>query len=153
MNSPPHLDPAVRLATRLMSHTELTSSQQELLRCLPERFRPERIDRLWLFPPHLAKDRESGFLVLSLLPAADAGDGADYRTLVTVRYEAEQVKGELRWQDRVTEEGSAPPDKIDRVIAGVLIRSGADAAEPIAEVLAGNPGQWFAFLERLGLAA
>jgi hypothetical protein len=136
-----------------MSHSDLTPSQRELLRILPERFPPERIDRLWLFPAHLGKDRESGFLVLALLPQLGTATAHHHRTLVTVRYEVADVKGRPQWQDRVTEEGSAPPDRIDRIIAGVLVRSGADAVEPLVEVLAGSRGRWLAFLERLGLAA
>lgn len=138
-------------AALLMSTTELTFSQRAILEKLPERFAPERIDHVWIFPPHFVGGRESGLVVLSLLAETD-GESADYRTLVTCRYEAERVKGRDRYEERVTEEGSAPPTRIERVIAGVLARSGADAAEPITEQIGGDPARWTTFLEQYAVA-
>lgn len=128
-----------------MAINELTSFQQALLRNVPGRYPPERIDRLWIFPPHVAPKRESGFIVLSLLQ--EDGDD-DRRTVVTLRYSMEEVKGRPKAEERVTEEGSAPPERIDRVIAGVLARSGEDDVEPIAAEIGGDPERWTELLTR-----
>jgi hypothetical protein len=137
-----------------MSETDLTPSQQAILRRLPETFPPDRIDRLWIFPPHVAAGRESGFVVISLLESEpdDPERAMTHRTLFTYRYETHPVKGGTRRDERVTEEGSAPVERIDRVIAGVLARSAANAVEPIAEALGGDESRWSAFLDRFGLS-
>lgn len=131
-----------------MIQDELTVSQKETLRGLPERFPPERIDCLWLFSPHVVKARESGFIVITLFSETEPGR---HRTLLTVRYESEPIKGRMRREERVTEEGSAPPDRIERVIAGVMARTGADAADPILEEIRGDPARWDDLLGRAGL--
>jgi hypothetical protein len=53
----------------------------------------------------------------------------------------------------VTEEGSAPPEGIERVIAGVLARSGARFSDPLVARIEGSDDRWSQFLARLGLAA
>ncbi len=131
-----------------MIQAELTLAQKVTVQGLPGRFPPERIDCLWLFPPHVVKARESGFIVITLLPETEP---SHHRTLLTVRYESEPIKGRVRREERVSEEGSAPPDRIERVIAGVMARSGADAGEPILEEIRGDPTRWEEFLGRAGL--
>jgi hypothetical protein len=132
-----------------MPELALTPSQMDLIRGLATRFPPQRIDRFWLFPPHHGDARESGFVVLSLLPEAEADD---QRTLVTVRYDSTAVKGRWQRQERTTEEGSAPPDSVERVMAGVLLRAG-EGTDPFVERIEGDPERWGRLLERLGIAA
>jgi hypothetical protein len=134
----------------IMTTSELTLAQAELLRGIPQRFAAERLDRIWIFAPHVVRSRESGFVVLSLLP--QPGEDPDRRTLVTLRYEAEQVKGETVRQERVDEEGSAPCERIERVIAGVLARSGAESPDPRSEEIDGRADRWLEILEKLGVA-
>ena len=136
-----------------MPHPELTPAQRELIANLPSRFPPERIDRLWLFPPHVGNSRESGFVVLSLLPTDDQTTDRERRTLVTVRYESFQEKGRTRREERLVQEGTAPPDGIERVIAGVIRRSNQQEAVPLVEGIGGRPERWDQLLDRLGFAA
>jgi hypothetical protein len=134
-----------------MTERELTPSQAEILRGLADRFAPERIDRLWVFPPHVVRSREMGLFVLSLHP--DDEESSEQKVLVTLRYQIDQSLGKTRREERVDEEGRAPPERIDRVIAGVLARSGMDADEPIVEDIEREPDRWAAFLDRLGVVA
>jgi len=134
---------------------ELTPSQRQLILGLPERLSPDRIDRLWIFAPHLTKSRESGFVVISLFEGSDVAQPggppqkAPKRGLVTYRYETGLTKGSSGVQHRVTEEGSAPAERIDRVIAGVQARSGADSPEPLVEDVAGSWEVWQRLIERI----
>jgi len=128
----------------------LTISQREVLRSLPSRVPVARIDRLWLFEPRIGKSRESGLVVLSTMP--EAPPFSEQRRLLTLRYRAEPVRGRLERSEKLTEEGSAPPAGIERVIAGVLARSGEEAGEPMAETVGGSDLRWTQLLERLGIA-
>jgi hypothetical protein len=121
-----------------------------LLADLPGRFPPELIDRIWIFAPREIAGRESGLVVLSLRGPEQARDGA--RRLVTWRYEAVRDRGRVRRTDSVAEQGSAPTERIPRLIEGVLARMGDAAETPIAEAVAGDPGRWDAFLDSLGIA-
>jgi hypothetical protein len=140
-------------ATPSMTDQDLTPAQSELLRGLPERFPLDSIDCVWIFAPHRGKLRESGFLVISLFPPPAAGHGQD-RTLVTLRYETDLTPaGKSRREDRIAEEGQAPAERIERVIAGVLARSGPDAVAPRLERIEGRAERWPEVLSRLGLNA
>ena len=52
-------------------------------------------------------------------------------------------------EEGVTEEGWAPPESIDRVIAGVLSRTGEDAGEPLEERMDAGEAGWCELLNRL----
>jgi hypothetical protein len=145
---PPRVRAVVR-ALRGDLHVNLTATQRDLLLSLPDRLPLSRVDRLWVFAPHHGRSRESGLLVASLLPHP-GGDPAQ-RTLVTLRYRAEQVKGRLHREDSISEEGSAPAERIERVIAGVLARSGEQSADPLVETIGGSEERWATFLEGLAL--
>lgn len=100
----------------------------------------ERVDRLWIFTPHQRKARETGLIVLSLFPE-DAVLG-EARALLTVRYVAEQTKDKLQLRETVTEEGWTSPERIDRVIVGVLERAGETTGDPIEERIEGGLESW-----------
>jgi hypothetical protein len=133
-----------------MTESDLTPSQKAILQKVVARFEAGRVDRLWLFPPRVVAGKESGLFVLSTFE--EEGRAGGQRTLHTCRYEAEPVRGGMRQEERFTEEGSAPVARIERVIAGVLVRSGADEAEPVVEEVAGDAGRWSECLVRYGLA-
>jgi hypothetical protein len=133
-----------------LSAPAVTEALQQLLREIAPRFPPEVIDRVWIFAPREIGGKESGLVVLSL--HAD-GERADTRRLVTWRYEATRERGRPRRSDLVTEQGSAPTERIPRLIEGVLARLGDAAETPIAEAVAGDPERWNAFLASLGIAA
>ena len=132
-----------------MSGREATEAQRQLLLELPGRIALERVDRVWLFGPREVNGRESGLVVLSLLP----GDGlaAGLRQVLTWRYEAERVRGKLQRTDTLSEQGWAPADRIPRLIDGVLARLGDASENPIVESIRGDGRAWTAFLHSMGI--
>ena len=133
-----------------MSTAPLTEAARQLLRELPATVPVARIDRVWLFAPREVAGKESGLLVLSLLPEGEE-DGSQ-RRVVTIRYEAERTRGRLRRTDTVAEQGSAPAERIPRLIEGVLRRLRDEAAEPVTHAIGGVPDRWHAWLATLGAA-
>ena len=132
-----------------MANPELTAAQRQILETLPDRVDTERLDRLWIFDPQTSTARETGLFVLSL--HSDTRLGGEMRELITVRYTLEQQGSQPRLDTHFLPEGWAPPDRIDRVIAGVLARSGETAADPREETL--EPGDdWQTLLLRLDLS-
>jgi hypothetical protein len=132
-----------------MAPSPLTAAQRLLLQSLQQWVPVARIDRLWIFPPHIGKRVETGLVVVSALADERAGD--DMRELVTVGYSAEQLQDKLQMIPTVAHEGWASSDRLDRVIAGVLNRSGDAAAEPVEEHIEVSPSGWPGFLERIGV--
>lgn len=127
----------------------LSAAQAELLRRLTSRIAIEQIERLWIFPPHQGKIRETGLVVIST--KAEETDARDIHALTTVRYVAEPIKARLQVDESYSEEGWAPADRIDRVIAGVLARSGDEVSEPLEVEIAGSSERWQELLERFGV--
>lgn len=132
-----------------MSETTLTTAQQQLLRSLGDLVPPERIERLWIFTAHAGKSRESGLFVAALLPDA----GTDLRPLLTIRYAADPVKDGVRLETEVTEEGRAPPERIEQILAGVLSRAGDQAGELSDAWVEGRRDRWDALVARLAPGA
>lgn len=123
-----------------MTAPALTPSQKEVLHAIPSRTPIEAIDRIWIFPPRHHQTRESGLFVLATNPYTPAAEGV--RTLCTIRYQAEANKqGRIRRTETTTEEGSAPAERIDKVIAGVLRRD-AEPGEPWLLEVGGSPERW-----------
>ncbi|MEQ8329455.1 MAG: hypothetical protein RH859_03235 [Longimicrobiales bacterium] len=85
----------------------------------------EGLDRLWVFPPLRRGRRERGLVVASF----HVTDEPDRRRLVTVAYAAERSGLDLTVQSTVTEEGTAPPDMLPRVMEGVVRRAGEDHSD------------------------
>lgn len=103
----------------------------------------DSIDRVWIFPPRDLGDRESGLLVLSLFDI-----DPDRRTILTLRYSASGA-AEPRI-DAVAEQGTAPADRVQRVIDGVLRRLGDEGEDPVAGAIGGDRERWSDFLGSLG---
>jgi hypothetical protein len=128
-----------------------TAPLQQLLREIPQRFPTERIDRVWIFAPREMTGKESGLVVLSLTAAqASTETVPEVRHVITWHYEAVRARGGVRRTDAVTEQGSAPPDRIPRLIEGVIARLGEAAESPITESIGGDSGRWNEFLASLG---
>jgi hypothetical protein len=126
----------------------LTPSQQELLLGLPERIPVASIDRLWIFTAHLGKVRETGLFVLSLLP--DTPEDRQ-RTLMTLSYQAEVVRNKLVRTESLAEEGRAPEEQIERVIAGVVARAHEESSELVTARIEGEAAKWMDLLGQLEL--
>jgi hypothetical protein len=116
-------------------------------RLLGERVAMDRLDRLWVFPPSRLGRVERGLLVASLL----LPDDLERRLLVTLRYTAEETGKGVSFVPLLQEEGVAPPDRLPRIIAGVVRRSGMEGGDP-TEVSVGGSGdvysQWLARMEQ-----
>lgn len=95
-----------------------------VLQRIARRLGPERIDRLWLFPPLVKGRREQGLVAVS---AFLEGEDAGRRRLFTAPYTAERTGRGLTLETGFEEEGEAPPETLPRVMDGVVRRS-ADVA-------------------------
>ena len=100
---------------------------------LGRRLDPARLDTLWIFPPLVRGRREWGLVVASCF-----GSGDDRRHLLTARYSAERTGRGLEVESEITEEGEAPPDRIPRVVDGVVRRSGVQKGDPREVVIGGE---------------
>lgn len=89
------------------------------------RLGPERMDRIWIFPPIKRGRKERGLLAVSLFL-----DGEERRRLVTVSWAAERTGMTLTVEHAFREEGDAPPDLLPRVMEGVVRRAGEAYGEP-----------------------
>jgi hypothetical protein len=131
-----------------VSGIEPSDALRATLLALPSRLSLERLDRLWIFPPKEISGRESGLLVLALLPTADFPE--DHRQILTLRYEKERARPRSAPALTLTEQGWAPGDRIPRVIAGVVARL-EEAEDPEEHSLAGGADRWGDLLRHYGV--
>jgi hypothetical protein len=96
-----------------------------VLQGIRDRLDGDRIDQIWIFPPLIRGRREWGLVAVSGL-TRDPGR----RTLLTARYSAELrgSGGNLEYEVQV--EGDAPPDRLPRVMDGVVRRSNLRLGDP-----------------------
>jgi hypothetical protein len=113
------------------------------------RIPPERIEQVWLFPARQAGPRETALAVLSVR-AGGPGEGAGaQRTIHTVRYRAEEGKdGRVLRTDETAEHGTVPPDRVGRIIDGVLRRL-EEPETPEVRDTGGDPRLWAELLAEL----
>lgn len=111
------------------------------------RIAPERIAQVWLFPPRRAAAKESG---LAVLVVHDDADDAR-RTIWTLRYEVESGKGAKTARiDTLEEQGTVPPDRVGRIVDGVVRRLEGEGGAPDIRELDGDADAWARLLEELG---
>lgn len=84
----------------------------------------EAVDELWIFPPLVQGRRERGLVVASAFAEEDR------RSVHTVTYLAERTGNGLTISPRIEEEGETPPDRLPRMINGVVHRAKKDLGEP-----------------------
>jgi hypothetical protein len=101
---------------------------QMMARCLGER----EIDRLWVFPPLIVGRKERGLVAASCFAEGGA------RRLYTAPYSAERTGTSLSVENGIAEEGQAPPDRLPRVMQGVVRRCEIDLGEPRMVEIAGD---------------
>ncbi|HEX7051482.1 MAG TPA: hypothetical protein VF188_14850 [Longimicrobiales bacterium] len=117
------------------------STPGSLLRSLERRIPVQMIDEVWIFPTRRAGASESTVIVVSAFDAADA----DRRRVLTAQYTARRDRrGNTEVDETVTEHGRAPPDRIGRLIDGVVRRLDPefDDAPPRAVRIAGDADRW-----------
>lgn len=103
------------------------------LRELSARMAPESVDRIWIFPPFRSGRRETGVL------AAGCYAEEDRHLLVTVAYRAEETGRGISFEASVHEEGEVPPDRLPRIMTGVVRRLRDDPGDPRCVKVAGDP--------------
>ena len=107
-----------------------------------------RVEQVWLFPPRRVGAKESGLAVLVVTSGDDADPG---RTIWTVRYDAETGRGgKTESAHALEEQGTVPPDRVGRIVDGVVRRLEAESDAPDVRELAGDPTAWRALLAELG---
>jgi hypothetical protein len=111
------------------------------LQMMARRLGESEIDRLWVFPPLIVGRKERGLVAASCFTE----DGA--RRLYTAAYSAERTGTNLSVEHGIAEEGQAPPDRLPRVMQGVVRRSEIDLGEPRMVEIAGDPVKLRALLD------
>lgn len=96
------------------------------LRMLAERLGADSLDRLWLFPPRVRGRKESGLVAASRFHP----DSPERRFLFTAPYTSERTGQGTTVESSLNEEGEAPPDRLPRVMDGVVRRSGDEPGVP-----------------------
>jgi hypothetical protein len=110
----------------------------------------ERIDRVWLFPARQTGERETGLAVLASF--AEDEPASDRRTVWTLEYQVEQLKGgKSQRTDSLAEQAVVPAARVERVIEGVQRRLGTETETPRLEEVGGSPAQWARLLAEGGI--
>ena len=107
-----------------------------------ERLGADSLDRLWIFPPLVRGRRESGLVAASRFHPVDE----ERRLLFTARYSAERTGKGLELDRRIEEQGESPPDRLPRVMVGVVRRSGDELGEAREVEIGGDPERFRALL-------
>jgi hypothetical protein len=115
----------------------------EAVRRLGGRIPPERLDRIWIFPPVVTGRREQGIL------AAGCFSDGEGRVLVTLSYQAEETGKGMTFLETYREQGEAPPDRLPGVMQGVSVRAGAEGPGPRCVKLEGDPARFAALVADL----
>ncbi len=105
----------------------------EAVRRLGARVAPERLDRVWIFPPVVTGRKENG-----VLAAGCFADG-ERRVLVTLSYRAEETGNGMTFHESYREQGVAPGDRLPGVMEGVSVRTGRGGTGPRCFRLGGDP--------------
>jgi hypothetical protein len=111
------------------------------------RLDPGTLDRLWIFPPLIRGRREWGLVAASRF-GTEPGD--ERRHLFTAPYAAERTGKGLTLDWSVIEQGASVPDRLPRVMDGVVRRAGDDLGEAREVEIAGDPTRFAALLDELG---
>ena len=111
------------------------------LQMMARRLGESEIDRLWVFPPLIVGRKERGLVAASCFTEGGA------RRLYTALYSAERTGTSLSVENGIAEEGQAPPDRLPRVMRGVVRRSEIDLGEPRMVEIAGDPARLRALLD------
>ncbi len=117
-----------------------------LLALIRDRLGVETLDRVWIFPPLVRGRREWGLAAVSCRV-----EGAEQRTLHTARYTAALTGQGAVFEAEMEEEGAAPPERLPRVMDGVVRRSDLELGVPREAEIGGDPERFRALLAEYGL--
>lgn len=101
----------------------------------------ERMDRIWVFPPLVRERREWGLVAMSCRT-----EDPEVRELITGRYLAELTGQGIVFESEVATEGRAPPDRLPRIMDGVVRRSKLELEVPREAEVGGDPERLQALL-------
>ncbi len=151
-SAPPHLEAGIDTAVkdgRSQAGKDLGPGVPEALPQVVQRFLHqipvEAIDRLWLFPPMIRGRKETGLVAASCFAPLD--EDATRRRLMTAPYTAERTGKGMVIESSIEEEGTAPADRLPRVMHGVVVRSGMPLGEATELEIGGEAevlDLWFA---------
>lgn len=116
-----------------------------ILQVVLDRLGAENMDRIWIFPP-LVRGRKEWVLVA----VSGLTDDPDRRVLYTARYSAELTGKGTNFESEVNLEGSAPPDRLPRVMDGVVRRSDLQLGEAKEVEILGDPDRLRALVKENG---
>ncbi len=105
--------------------TGVPAAVPRLLLLLQERVGAEAMDRLWIFPPLVRGRKEWGLIAASCY----LGE-VKRRRLVTAAYSAVQTGLGMEFDAEIVDEGVAPPDRMPRVMSGVVRRTRMGLGDP-----------------------
>ena len=99
---------------------------------------PAEVDQVWIFPRRKRGRRASGLCVIVAY-----GDAArsDARRVFTLRYDVEPGRRGAERNVSLVEEGSAPAERITRIIEGVARRAEEDGV-PVRIDVRGSEAAW-----------
>ncbi len=119
---------------------------------LGQRLGPDTLDRVWIFPPMIRGRREWGLVAVSRFGPAAADERAEERRrlLFTAPYAAERTGKGLTVEWSLVEQGEALPDRLPRVMDGVVRRAGDELGEAREVEIGGAPEHFEALLDELG---
>jgi hypothetical protein len=115
------------------------------LQVVMDRIGVEKVDRVWIFPPLVRGRKEWGLVAVSGL-----SEDSSQRVLYTARYSAELMGTGSAFQSEVTLEGTAPPDRLPRVMEGVVRRSDLPLGDPKEVEILGDPVRFRALVQSYG---
>ena len=116
-----------------------------VLQAIADQVGGEKVDRVWIFPPLIRGRKEWGLVAVSgMTPEAER------RTLYTVRYSGELTGTGSSLDFGITVEGEAPPDRLPRVMDGVVRRSDLQLGEAREVVIRGDVEKLGALVREYG---
>ncbi len=118
----------------LGAESPVPGAMGRLLSFVEERLGVETLDRLWVFPPLVKGRKEWGLVAVSRL-----GEDPATRILVTGRYSAEMTGQGAVFEPELTVEGSAPPERLQPIMDGVVRRSELSLGTPREFEICGSP--------------
>ena len=113
--------------------TPVPEAMGRLLGLLQRRVDAHSVDHLWIFPPLVRGRKEWGLVAVSCM-----NDQPSQRTLVTGRYQAEMTGKGMMFQPEFMSEGAAPPDRLPRIMDGVVRRSDLQLGVPRETEIGGD---------------
>lgn len=118
-----------------------------LLRTIAGEVGVERIDRVWIFPTRRIESGETAVVVVTAVPPLEE----DRRRVYAAHYTAPADAAQPRLA--VDEFGSAPADRIGRLVEDVAERLKDEPAAPPRSVrIDGDPARWHELLHELAEA-